>query len=535
MPSRALFARSSRIGAIIATFVIVAASLAITTMTGTTAHAADAPAAVAPATASAPFTADLCAGQTSQNPKKSTSAPNGYTDLTQVKGARLTAYNAGQVVPLYDRTGQEQRTNGSDSTPPMCAVRFDPTSGGPVSTWVFCTNADLHSCNDVLPGGYLGQDGKRVSFPEHVAPDHLSEDQVDATRALITQGYSVATRFGTLTGRADGTSNQRDTLQNMIWCVTDGGFYCASVSMTGSDIDVLTARGAAMSATTTVTPQNDQARDGDELRWNVTTNVIGVPIAVDSTLPVSLCADSTDTAAFTDGVLIVSGTTGTTTEIALCTETAEQGSHTVTLSRTGAGTHFVQSDTTNSGLDKACQVYMLWDEESFEASAKVSVTPPVAEPTTEPTPAPTVPTQEDPTDLANEGISAPDTNDDTNDNVDGNTDEPDNTDQEETERPDLSDTTPDVDLSPIDGSTPEKDEADGDASTEIDAPAASDDSASAPAPTATPTATPSALAATNGDLAVTGTETPIALLGGAFALLLGGSILLVVRGARRRA
>ena len=355
-----------RAGAALAAFALAASALVAGIIT---APAAEAAAPVEPAT---PFTAELCAGETS-NPVAA--------KTLEVSGPRLDAYNAGAIVPLYDATGTPQ----GDAKPPLCTVYFDATTGSPVSVWMFCTNLELHTCGGTNGNNQLVQELNsdnspvtttttvEIPFPSDVQPDHLDERQQLAIKALTAEGYTVADPIsGTITGRSDGSASERETLQNMIWCVSDGGGPCYFPVLTEEDIDELAARGAELTAAVTIEAPSSDFAVGDQLRWNVSTNTLNSPMAISADSSVTICADSAPGATLEGNLLTVTGDADTTVTVSLCSTATEAGTYQLTIDRDGLGARFVQSE--NDGrLDRDCQVFGLYEAEGFNDAASITV------------------------------------------------------------------------------------------------------------------------------------------------------------------
>jgi len=378
--------------------VATAAAPATTTTHGAVQASLDAT-SDAPAFPVGEFRAALCPGTTDHDPRWS--GPDHHPDLTLVSGQRLEAYNAGQLVPLYDVDG----TSDADSHPPLCTVRYDAAADGPVSEWSFCTDAHLNTCNNLLPGGVLAEGDVPVPFPTLARPHRLNGEQLAAVDAMIRDGYTSPLGH---TGRADGTVAERHMLQSMIWCVTDG-IYCDIVGLDEDEIARLASEGRAW---VDVEASEPTVEVGQKVSWTVRTNVPETPLAITSDAEVRVCDESAGHAVLgPDGTLVIEDDAPTfPAEVRLCADAVEdEGSIMLSASGGGDGTSYHQSDVTGTGLDKGCQTYALWEQARFEDRAVVTVSSAPSDPTVPPTEAPTDPTDPptDPTDRPTDPTDPP--------------------------------------------------------------------------------------------------------------------------------
>jgi hypothetical protein len=165
------------------------------------------------------FSAPLCAGQTDDDPRAAVGA---VSDLTSVFGARLTEYNSGEVVALYDSYGD----NSLDAYPAICGTRY-VDGVGPVSEWMFCTDIFSHVCSGVNAAGeLLDIDGDPIPGLEPKSGNSkLDADQEKLITWLIRHGHSYAGSgyydWGTTTAAQDGATVERNALQTLIWCISD--------------------------------------------------------------------------------------------------------------------------------------------------------------------------------------------------------------------------------------------------------------------------------------------------------------------------
>lgn len=175
---------------------LLLASLAM--VAGAVSAAADVPRAPAAA-----FNA-TCPGSTDSDPAI---AAGPISDLTRVSDRRLARYNAGQTVVLYDARG----TNSPISTPALCSLRYDSSSGGPVTEWRFCLGVSFHGCELRSAVG---------------ANPQLTADQDRIIASLIDHGHSYQPSTGYLFGGVTqaisaGSTEQRRALQHLVWCISE--------------------------------------------------------------------------------------------------------------------------------------------------------------------------------------------------------------------------------------------------------------------------------------------------------------------------
>ncbi|MGW6005230.1 hypothetical protein ACWFNS_05370 [Oerskovia enterophila] len=352
----------------------VAALTVLVTATGGLAMTAPVATVDAPASPVGEFHAAMCPGATDHDPRWS--GPDYYTDLTLVSGERLEAYNAGQLVPLYDVDG----TADVSSHPPLCAVRYDAATDGPVSEWSFCTDALLNTCNNLLPGGVLAEGDVPIPFPTLATPQRLNEQQLAAVDTMIRDGYTSPRGH---VGRADGAVSERLVLQSMIWCVTDG----INCDMFGLDNDEITRLANIVREWGDVTATNPTVRPGQEISWELRTTVFDSPITITSDVPVRVCEESAGHAELaSDGTLVVRDAPTYPAEVRLCADAvADEGVVVLTARGGGDGTSYHQSDVTSTPLGEACQVYATWEPAPFQDSETVTVSSEPSEPSGPPT------------------------------------------------------------------------------------------------------------------------------------------------------
>ena len=212
---------------------LVGMTAAVVLAVGSALFAAGGAAADVPPVPVADFTAPLCPGQTTFDP---TARPGTepIPNLARVfAGPRLDDFNAGETVLLYDSLGMNPDTGGY---PPVCATRY-VAGVGAVSEWLFCTDLYSHTCGrSGSTGALVDEDGDPMpglrdigTTNPRLGPDPITRAEQEKIIAyLVRHGhpYDVIPTQSTsllpdLSARADGTTDQRTALQDLIWCISD--------------------------------------------------------------------------------------------------------------------------------------------------------------------------------------------------------------------------------------------------------------------------------------------------------------------------
>ncbi len=168
------------------------------------------------------FNAPQCPGETDEDPADvKAAAHSGYTDLTRIFGDRLTSYNQGNVVPIYDTYG-----TAYDTYPALCGTYYDTKSGGPKSVWMFCTDVTKKVCGDIGPNGSLTESSSPVGdLVDQPRNTRLSQEQERIIAWLLQNGHPYSgvgsQAFGDVTEANQTSTNHRMALQTLIWCVSD--------------------------------------------------------------------------------------------------------------------------------------------------------------------------------------------------------------------------------------------------------------------------------------------------------------------------
>ena len=236
------------------------------------------------------FNAPKCAGASDIDPTDVNPAfHHGYTDLTEVSGARLTSYNNGNAVPLYDNFGEAYETY-----PPLCATYYDPETNSAQSVWMFCTDVLADTCGDIGPGGTLNNGADDVGeLTDQANNPRLTEDQERLIAWLLTHGYDYTATGLNDNGatRADQTNSaNRSALQNLIWCVSDPDLnnsdfqeMCESNFPPAEQSDILSRVPGTAVVHLSLTAAESDVVVGKRRVITVRTNVFNQPIRLEAT------------------------------------------------------------------------------------------------------------------------------------------------------------------------------------------------------------------------------------------------------------
>lgn len=358
----------------------------------------------------APFQAPTCAGETAADPTQNT----GYAveDLTSVFGERLTAYNAGAIVPLYDAYGgsvllTSDGTNTEQAAyPPVCGTRYVASLDSAVSEWMYCTDRAAQSCADTDSAGRLvDHDGNPLNPMTGLSGNaRLMPEQERLIAYLVQHGHSYAgtgdQSWGGVTyARSDAGTNERAALQTLIWCISDPSTDASDFATTceASMDEAEQARLLAMipedpELSLSLTGATSPLAVGDTADFEVSTNVFDQPIIVTTGGTASgdwsVCAGDA-TLAGTTLTVHSSGDPAAPKTIALCITATSTGSASLHLSASPPSTtHIGWAQSVGNNLPEGCQVYATFhevDQLALTATAEASF---VAAPS--PTPTPTV-------------------------------------------------------------------------------------------------------------------------------------------------
>ncbi|TAM66209.1 MAG: hypothetical protein EPN48_17880 [Microbacteriaceae bacterium] len=343
-------------------------------MAGSAVHADVPPSPIASA-----FLAGACPGTTTYDPTVNTGGA--IENTLEVFGARLTSYNAGNVVPLYDAFGGSALLDAAGNVhpnsvayPPLCGTRYVAAAGGPVSEWMFCTDIASQSCGDVdSSGNIVDHDGQPVNpMTSLTGNSRLSSQQEKIISYLIRHGHSYAgvgsqSWGGVTTARSDEGTSERAALQTLVWCISDGGDGSADFDATcNANMDT-----AEQSRILALIPDNPELslqgmtggsalKVGDTARMSLTTNIYNQPIALavtgsaDSAL--SACAGN---ATINGAAITVVGTNPVVAStVTLCATATTAGTVRVDVSASPASVQQIGwSQSVNPALVPPCQVY----------------------------------------------------------------------------------------------------------------------------------------------------------------------------------
>lgn len=390
--------------------------------TNTAAHA-DVP----PTPVAAPFTAPECVGQTDFDPTQN-GAPGVYsiTDTTQVFGERLTSYNAGAVVPLYDAFGGTVLLDGEGALtsatenfaayPPICGTRYVAETDSAVSEWMYCTDRFADSCGDTDPAGNIvDADGNvRPPMTNLTGNPRLTTDQEKLIVYLVQNGHSYAgvgsQAWGEVTeARSDAGTSERAALQTLVWCIsdpagpgdtTDYRATCEANMNAAEQTRLLAMIPDAPELELMLSSTHSDLEVGGTARMNVTTNIFGQPISVTlggtATTEWEVCEGP---GVLADGVLTVTGANPVESEtVVLCATANTAGTATINASATPPSTeHIGWARSQTSADDTTCQVFATFNminqvTISADGAAEFAAAP-VINPDPDPGPTPGTPTE----------------------------------------------------------------------------------------------------------------------------------------------
>lgn len=318
-----------------------------------------------------PFQAPLCTGETENDPRND---PNPYviTDWTQMFGERITDYNAGRMVVLYDTSGR-----GSGELP-ACGTRHEAGIGAS-SEWMYCTDFTSKTCTNIDTDGSLVEEGVPVDPLEDIGSNpRLTADQERLVRHILTTEIPVETLSGPVI-ISDATELSREARQHAVWCITDYspemvndyspepikrlGFLCDtnfSEAQVQAMLDSLPEDPVFESVLST-SSSSTAIEPGETVEVEVTSNVYDTPITVEAPgAEVSVCPASEGLAAIVDGQLVLSPSELPTETVRLCVTWQAAGTHDIDFSvtpdaSTTRALSWVQSPTLIDGIP--CQVY----------------------------------------------------------------------------------------------------------------------------------------------------------------------------------
>ena len=366
----------------------------------------------------APFIAPTCAGETLFDPTENLGFA--VVDLTEVFGERLTSYNTGHIVPLYDAYGgsvlltDEGEVTGDVSYPPVCGTRYVESQDTAVSEWMFCTDLLSQACGDTdAEGNLVDRDGNPINPMTSLETNpRLTLDQEKLIAYLIQNGHEyegVGTQsFGEVRqARSDAGTFERIALQTLIWCISDPADGESDFAQT-CDKNMDAEEQARLLAMIPDVPELSMSLDSadetiaiDEIaEFTLTTNVFNQPIRIASTGTAGASLTVCGGDATLDGsTLTVSGSDPqSAVDVVLCASATTAG--TVNLAADAvppSTTHIGWSQSVNQQLDQPCQVYATFHEEqklAVVANAQVDF---AAAPAPTPTPSPEPSTTPEPT------------------------------------------------------------------------------------------------------------------------------------------
>lgn len=224
------------------------------------------------------FEATACLGSTNIDPATGQgSTPWGKSALL-VSGERLTNFNDGHVVVLYDNTGS---TNSGGT--PLCAVRFVEGVGA-VSTWMYCTDLGKDSCGRTgRDGELLAGNGTELKPLENLDTNpKLSADDELLISWIVTHGFTD--RSGTHhAATIDSSTDSRYKVSQAVWCISDGagGSNCrANTFPDGWQESTLEEMRSEAKLELTSPDQGAHLQVGQTTSFTIETNLLNRPLDV---------------------------------------------------------------------------------------------------------------------------------------------------------------------------------------------------------------------------------------------------------------
>ncbi|NMM88506.1 hypothetical protein B2J88_29845 [Rhodococcus sp. SRB_17] len=367
----------------------------------------------------ATFTASACEGTDTAD------IVPGSNELV-IDGQRLENYNDGNVVPLYNNG----YVDGRSVVAPVCGVR-EVDGVGPRSEWMYCTDIDLDTCDEVNGGrpGYTpeGDRHNELSF-ETVGPtipvagnDRLNDDQELVISYLLQNPHP----FTALTPNGvadDSTDNNRVNRQLLVWCISDweGGRhqFGDGTEMVDCDADLGSAeqsrileimKAEPILGIELTRPTAGTVANGDKATFTVSTNLYGkrLTVNVPTGAKVELCEPSSN-AKLTGNTLVVTGSGNDSTDVKLCVTSPAGGNVKVSVSGTPSSHESIHWN--NAGAE--CQVFATFDtvqqdKLAGDATVTFDTTTAPTTTTTAPTTAPTTTTTVRTTTVTVPGVTQP--------------------------------------------------------------------------------------------------------------------------------
>ncbi|MDT0202343.1 thioester domain-containing protein [Nocardioides sp. AE5] len=336
-----------------------------------------------PPTPVAEFQAPECVGETDFDPTVNSEA---VPDSTLVFGARVTSYNGGHIVPLYDAFGGTVLVRGDgtvsdeEAYPPICGTRYVASVGGPVSEWMFCTDRTSQSCGDTdAAGNVVDGDGVILNPMASLAGNpRLSSDQERLIAYLIQNGHPYhgtgdQAWGGVDEARADAGTRERVALQTLIWCISDPAPGGSDFSTTCAD-NMDTAEQERLLRMIPMDPElvldldaaSTALEVGDTARFRLRTNVFHQPIALTTggtAAPVwSVCEGDATISASGDELTVAGEDPLSAKDVVLCVEATAPGTATVEMTASPATTSHIGWSQSSGATADPCQVYATFHE-----------------------------------------------------------------------------------------------------------------------------------------------------------------------------
>ena len=356
-----------------------------------------APAIVSPASAQsippvpilAPFDAPLCENTTGNPSVDADGGP--VTNLLSVFGQRLTDYNAGRHVVLYNNQGRSGWTAGNSqyASTPLCMVRY-VDGVGPVSDWAYCTYDRASVCGWTNANGELERNGVVLTPLDYVAPDARLTENEQKLQAYILQNDIPIVPGPNGTGGTvinptvanNDTPAQRTLRQNLLHCIDNPDrdsalVFCENNMSAATQARILEIIGPDAADQLNLDEPGTIITPGDTGEITLSTTLAGIELTLDVVGgTVSVCDGP---ATLAGNVLVVDVDAVLPAEVTLCATRADAGTVSVTVRGVPPSiqnTGFVQS----TGQGNLCQIFSLFRDElqqELTASAEVVFGSPV--------------------------------------------------------------------------------------------------------------------------------------------------------------
>ncbi|MFK4761676.1 VaFE repeat-containing surface-anchored protein [Microbacterium sp. ZW T5_45] len=334
---------------------------------------------VPPTPITAPFDAPLCENTTGNPVVDADGGP--VTNLLSVFGQRLTNYNNGDPVILYNNSGRSGWTSSGSqyAANPICVTRYVDEIGGPVSAWTYCTFDRASVCSWTNANGELERQGTVLPPVTEVPTDPRLTDDQKALQAFIIQNDLPVVAGPTGSGgtvAVDTVANndspaQRSLRQDLVHCIdnptrTSGLVFCESNMSAETQAQILakinatpaTQLGATSPSATLLPGETGEIELTTTITTPLTLTITGGTLTVCAGEPATLAGDT----------LVVDADATLPATISLCATRADAG--TVSVSVSGlppVTTNAAYFQSSRFEGDTLCQIFAVYSDEQPEA------------------------------------------------------------------------------------------------------------------------------------------------------------------------